>query len=98
MLARFQLLTQTPALRGYLLQCLEAWEDAATDALLKRAGSRRTGEFRCRLLAAATVAAFRVAVITWVASDGRRDLQTLAVQTLDFLAADLAEGAAVRRS
>jgi AcrR family transcriptional regulator len=97
MLARFRLLTQTPALRGYLLECLEAWEQAAASALLKRIGSRRNGELRCRLLAAATVAAFRVAVITWVASDGQRDLQVLCAQTLDSLAADLAEGAALRK-
>ena len=38
MLARFRLLTQTPALRGYLLECLEAWEDVATSALMTRIG------------------------------------------------------------
>lgn len=91
-LARFRLLTQTPALRGYLLECLEAWEDVATSALMKRIGSRRNGALRSRLLASASVAAFRVAVITWVAGEGRRDLRTLAVQALDSLAADLAEG------
>lgn len=97
MLARFRLLTQTPALKGYLLECLEAWEDEATSALLKRIGSRRNGALRSRLLASASVAAFRVAVITWVASEGRRDLRTLAVLALDSLASDLAEGAGTRQ-
>jgi AcrR family transcriptional regulator len=98
MLARFRLLTQTPALRGYLLECLQSWEDVATSALLKRIGSRRNGALRARLLASAAVAAFRVALITWVAGDGRRDLRALAVQALDSLAADLAEGAAAGQS
>ncbi|MGH9035129.1 MAG: TetR family transcriptional regulator [Acidimicrobiia bacterium] len=98
MLARFRLLTQTPALRGYLLGCLEGWEDVATRALLKRIGSRRNGALRSRLLACAAVAAFRVAVIAWVAGEGRRSLRTLAVHTLDSLASDLAEGAGTRQA
>jgi AcrR family transcriptional regulator len=93
MLARFRLLTQTPALKGYLLECLEAWEDVATSALMRRFGSRPNGALRSRLLASAAVAAFRVAVIAWVAGEGRRDLRTIAVHALDSLASDLAEGA-----
>ncbi|MGH8973659.1 MAG: hypothetical protein ACRD0C_10710, partial [Acidimicrobiia bacterium] len=90
MLARFRLLTQTPALKGYLLETLLAWEEVAANALQPRIGSRRACELRARLLGSASVAAFRVAVTEWVASDGRKDLRTLAVQTLDSLAADLA--------
>ena len=97
MLARFGLLTRTPTLRGYLLECLEAWEDVATSALTERIGSGRNGALRSRLLASASVAAFRVAVITWVASEGRRDLRTLAVQALDSLASDLGGASAGRQ-
>jgi len=97
MLARFGLLTRTPTLRGYLLECLEAWEDVATSVLTKRIGSGRNGALRSRLLASASVAAFRVAVITWVASEGRRDLRTLAVQALDSLATDLGGAPAGRQ-
>ncbi len=89
MLARFRLLTQTPALRGYLLETLLAWEEVAANTLQKRIGSTRSCELRARLLGSASVVAFRVAVTTWVASDGRRDLRTLAAQTLDSLAAGL---------
>ena len=89
MLTRFRLMTQTPALRGYLLETLLAWEEAAATALQKRMGSSRSCELRARLLGSASVAAFRVAVIAWVASDGKKDLRALAAQTLDALAADL---------
>lgn len=90
MLTRFRLLTQTPALRGYLLETLLAWEEMIASALQPRLGSERSGQLRAHLLGSASVAAFRVAVITWVASDGRLDLRALAVETLDSLAADLA--------
>ncbi|HLF41286.1 MAG TPA: TetR family transcriptional regulator [Acidimicrobiia bacterium] len=89
MLPRFRLLTQTPALRGYLLECLDAWEDVIAGAISKRLGARRGDELRSRLLAAGLVATFRVAVITWVASEGRADLPHLAVRAIDSLAADL---------
>ncbi len=92
MLARFRLLTQTKALRGYLLETLLAWEEVAATALQKRMGSGRSCELRARLLGSASVAAFRIAVIEWVASDGGKDLRTLAARTLDALAADLAPG------
>ena len=89
MLARFRLLTQTPALRGYLLETLLAWEEVAATALQKRMEPGRSCELRARLLGSASVAAFRVAVIVWVGSDGKKDLKALAVQALDALAADL---------
>lgn len=89
MLARFRLLIDTPALRGYLLECMDAWEGAAARALAKRLPGP-AGERRCRLLAAATIAALRVSVTEWVAGDGRRDLRVLAARALDSMAADLA--------
>lgn len=89
MVVRFRLLTNTPALRGYLLECLQAWEDMAAGVLVRRLGRHHEGELRSRLLAAAAIASFRVAVTTWVASEGRQNLQTLAVRNLDLLAADL---------
>ncbi|MGH9041225.1 MAG: TetR family transcriptional regulator [Acidimicrobiia bacterium] len=89
MLARFRLLTETPALRGYLLETLLAWEDVTAHALAERLGSGRGCQLRAQLLGSASVASFRVAVVAWVASDGQRDLRTLVVQSLDSLAADL---------
>lgn len=90
MLPRFALLHGTPALRGYLLECLEAWEEVTAAALADRFGAPPApAALRHRLLAAAAVAAFRVAVIAWVAEDGRTPLPRLALAALDTLASDL---------
>lgn len=80
-LARQRLIASTPALLARSLEQHQAWEAVLEDWLAARRGTGdRLGN---RLLAAVCVAAVRVAVEAWVASDGREDVEGLVASALD---------------
>ena len=85
LLRRFRLMLATPALGARNLALQTAWEEAIAAAAAARLGVP-VDELRARLLAAAAVAALRVALTVWVADDGREPLPRLVERALDELA------------
>lgn len=80
-LARQRLIAATPALLARSLEQHQAWEAVLEDWLAAHRGmADRLGN---RLLAAVCVAAVRVAVEAWVASDGHDDVEDLVATSLD---------------
>jgi AcrR family transcriptional regulator len=89
-LTRLQLVTTTPVLEAGLGRVF-----AGFDRLVRRFAAAQTntdGDARGpRLVAAAAVAAFRVGLELWVASDARDDLAGLIIANLDELTAGIRE-------
>ena len=92
-LARLRLVTTTPVLDAALGRVFAGFE-----RLVRRFAAERTKREKDarapRLVAAATVAAFRVGLEMWVASEARRDLADLIIGNLDELTAGIREIAA----
>lgn len=86
-LARQRLIATTPALLARSLEQHQAWEAVLETWLVAHRGTvDRLGN---RLLAAVCVAAVRVAVEAWVASDGHDDVETHAASALDQISRGL---------
>ena len=89
-LARLRLVTTTPVLDAALGRVFAGFE-----RLVRRFAAERTKREKDarapRLVAAATVAAFRVGLEMWVASEARRDLADLIIGSLDELTAGIRE-------
>ena len=89
-LARLRLVTTTPVLDAALGRVFAGFE-----RLVRRFAAERTKREKDarapRLVAAATVAAFRVGLEMWVASEARRDLADLIIGSLDELTAGICE-------
>jgi len=87
-LARLRLVTTTPVLDAALGRVFAGFE-----RLVRRFAAERTKREKDarapRLVAAATVAAFRVGLEMWVASEARRDLADLIIGSLDELTAGI---------
>lgn len=83
-LLRGGLLSRTPTLAGSYLKVLTGFEHLLRDFVAERTGEATTDP-RVRLIAAATVTAFRVSTETWVEDGGTIDLETLALHNLDLL-------------
>jgi AcrR family transcriptional regulator len=89
-LVRLRLVTTTPVLDAALGRVFAGFE-----RLVRRFAAERTKREKDarapRLVAAATVAAFRVGLEMWVASEARRDLADLIIGSLDELTAGIRE-------
>jgi TetR/AcrR family transcriptional regulator, regulator of mycofactocin system len=89
-LARLRLVTTTPVLDAALGRVFAGFE-----RLVRRFAAERTKREKDarapRLVAAATVAAFRVGLEMWVASEARSDLADLIIGSLDELTAGIRE-------
>jgi len=92
-LVRLRLVTTTPVLDAALGRVFAGFE-----RLVRRFAAERTKREKDarapRLVAAATVAAFRVGLEMWVASEASRDLADLIIGNLDELTAGIREIAA----
>jgi AcrR family transcriptional regulator len=83
-LTRLQLATTTPALQIGLLGVLSGFERVICDFAAPRLAAAGPPH-RARLLAAAAVTAFRVALQTWLDTNGTSDLPALFLEDLDAL-------------
>jgi len=89
-LARLRLVTTTPVLDAALGRVFAGFERLVRRFATER--TKREEDARApRLVAAATVAAFRVGLEMWVASEARRDLADLIIGSLDELTAGIRE-------
>jgi AcrR family transcriptional regulator len=89
-LARLRLVTTTPVLDAALGRVFAGFERLVHRFAAER--TKREKDARApRLVAAATVAAFRVGLEMWVASEARRDLADLIIGSLDELTAGIRE-------
>lgn len=88
-LAAKRLALDTPAIRARLLDKHARWENGVTAELATRLGVDTERDPRPRLIAAVALAGFSTAVTTWVASEGRADLETLVDDALEAVAAGL---------
>ena len=92
-LARLRLVTSTPVLEAGLGRVFAGFERLVRRFAAER--TKREEDARApRLVAAATVAAFRVGLEMWVASEASRDLADLIIGNLDELTAGIREIAA----
>ncbi len=87
--ARMSLVEASPALQAHLLRRQSELEDAIAEVVAARTGLADVDDLRPRLFAAAAVAALRVAVQRWVASESDDELLTALEQALDLLAEGL---------
>jgi len=89
-LVRLRLVTTTPVLDAALGRVFAGFERLVRRFAAER--TKREEDARApRLVAAATVAAFRVGLEMWVASEARRDLADLIIGSLDELTAGIRE-------
>ena len=89
-LVRLRLVTTTPVLDAALGRVFAGFERLVRRFAAER--TKREEDTRApRLVAAATVAAFRVGLEMWVASEARRDLADLIIGSLDELTAGIRE-------
>ena len=89
-LARLRLVATTPVLDAALGRVFAGFERLVRRFAAER--TKREEDARApRLVAAATVAAFRVGLEMWVASEARRDLADLIIGSLDELIAGIRE-------
>ena len=89
-LVRLRLVTTTPVLDAALGRVFAGFERLVHRFAAER--TKREEDARApRLVAAATVAAFRVGLEMWVASEARRDLADLIIGSLDELTAGIRE-------
>ena len=80
--ARARLLVQSPEVMARSLGRLSGWEQAITDAVATRLGVDSSKDLRPRVLAASTVGALRVALMSWVESEGSASLHKLMADAL----------------
>jgi AcrR family transcriptional regulator len=89
--ARMAIVDASPALQAHLLRRQSELEDAIAEVVASRTGLTDVDDLRPRLVAASAVAALRVAVERWVASDSDDDLLTVLERALDLLAQGLGD-------
>ena len=85
MLARFRLVTDTPALEARSLCLQRNWETSVTAMLAERMGVDPAKDLRPGTVAATTMAAMRVATANWLAGGGEGDLPAIVAAALDLL-------------
>ena len=85
MLARFRLVTDTPALEARSLCLQRNWETSVTAMLAERMGVDPATDLRPGTVAATTMAAMRVATANWLAGGGQDDLPAIVAAALDLL-------------
>jgi len=85
MLARFRLVTDTPALEARSLCLQRNWETSVTAMLAERMGVDPAKDLRPGTVAATTMAAMRVATANWLAGGGQGDLPAIVAAALDLL-------------
>lgn len=85
MLARFRLVTDTPALEARSLCLQRNWETSVTAMLAERMGVDPSKDLRPGTVAATTMAAMRVATANWLAGGGQGDLPAIVAAALDLL-------------
>jgi AcrR family transcriptional regulator len=85
LLHRAKILAATPSLRSRGLDRQRAGEQAVTDLVAEWLGVDPTRDLRPAIVAAATLAALRVALNAWLADGGTAHLPTLAAEALDLL-------------
>jgi hypothetical protein len=83
MLVRSRLVFTTPALRARLWRMGESTERLFTEALADQQGSAVT--FELRVLAAAVLGAYSLAISTWVDGGGAEELPALVERAFDTL-------------
>jgi AcrR family transcriptional regulator len=101
MLARFRLVTDTPALEARSLCLQRNWETSVTAMLAERMGVDPAKDLRPGTVAATTMAAMRVATANWLAGGGQGDFPAIVAAALDLLDGGLqaaANGTVRRRS
>ena len=69
-LGRVRLFHDEPALEARYLEICREWEDAVAVIMAAELGADPESDLRCRLVAAATVGAFRAAFRAWLAQPG----------------------------
>jgi AcrR family transcriptional regulator len=89
-LARLRLVTTTPVLEAGLGRVFAGFERLVRRFVAAHTGSDEDARGP-RLIAAAAVAAFRVGLESWVASDARSDLAGLIIANLDELTVGIRE-------
>jgi AcrR family transcriptional regulator len=85
MVRRFTLVSTTPSLEARSLCLQRNWETAVTEMLAARMAVDPATDLRPGVVAAATMAAMRVATANWLAGGGRGDLSATVVAALDLL-------------
>lgn len=85
LLLRTQIITATPSLVARSLGDQRLWEQAVTDMVARRMEVDPRIDLRPGVVAVATLAALRVAVLSWLAHGGEPHLPTLVAESLDLL-------------
>ena len=85
MLARFRLITTTPALEARSLCLQRNWETSVTAMLAARMGVDPAEDLRPGVVAATTMSAMRIATANWLAAGGQDDLPKIVADALDLL-------------
>lgn len=97
-LRRAQLYTKEQPLRSAVLRVNEALVAGLTDALGEHLGLDPRSALAPRLVATLANGAMRCAIDTWVASEGRADLRSLAEQAFRAVESGIAAASSGRRS
>jgi TetR/AcrR family transcriptional regulator, regulator of mycofactocin system len=92
-LTRLRLVTTTPALETGILNVFAGFERLVRDFAATRMTASRDAR-HARLLAAATVSAFRIGLEVWVDRNGKPGLPRIVAENLSILASGTAEMAA----
>jgi len=85
LLQRARLIADNPAVLARSLSLQARWEEAIAGTVATRIGTQADRDLRPRLVAAATLAAMRVAQQRWVADEGDTPLPALLGEALDLL-------------
>jgi AcrR family transcriptional regulator len=85
LLHRTRIMAATPSLRSRSLDRQRAGEQAVTDLVAEWLGVDPAQDLRPGIVAAATLAALRVAMSAWLAEGGTAHLPTLVAEALDLL-------------
>jgi AcrR family transcriptional regulator len=84
-LARARLYMRWPALRSAVLRINDALIESVAAVLVERLGTSDVAGLHARLIAMLANGATRCAIDEWVASGGKADLRSLAVEALEFV-------------
>jgi AcrR family transcriptional regulator len=85
LLHRARIMAATPSLRGRSFDRQRAGEQAVTELVAEWLGVDPARDLRPAIVAAATLAALRVAMSAWLADGGTTHLPTLVAEALDLL-------------
>src|SRR4051794_25027252 len=85
LLATSRIMLNTPSLKARSLEHQIHWEGVIAETIADRLGVDATTDLQVRMVAATSIAAFRVAVELWVAADADRPLHAYLNDALDVL-------------